>query len=178
MNPLQFWSVNNLVITGILALLLIGVMLWWWVGAKLLKKNKPSGDLVPTTEEALSPKTTKPQGKFPAYVWREETGIKFERIEKPLGQIYIAETTMPHPGACYFVMEKDGELKPYNSLDVPLPAKGEGPKDLFRLLKWPEVSAVYTNIGTLWDKINMLLPWVAVGGLILVLLVGMDKLTK
>ncbi len=177
-----------IIIPGILV---IFAALYFWpkISSKMSKgKAKPdiqSEGIVETTVVAnpdgsvvAEPKKIKPVGKYPAYVWRDESGISWEKIPEKVGRLYTAETTMPHPGSCYFVIERKGELKPYDPRAVLLPGKGESPRDLFRLLHWPEVGAVYTNISTLWEKLNMLLAWAAVFGGILVLIVGIDKLAK
>lgn len=157
--------------------MLVGMYFWPRISKRFIKPKEPQASQ-PVSKVEAEREGDKPKvGIYPAYVWRDGK-IAYEKIPEKLGRVYIAETTMPHPGACYLVIETKGGLKAYDPRDVPLPKKGESPKDLYRFLHWPEVSAVYTNISTLWDKINMILPWVAVCGLILVLIVGMDKLAK
>ncbi len=163
-------------------LILAAVILWPRIFKKHVQTQPISGVIETTVTQnvdgSITAEPRKPEGRYPAYVWRDNAGITFEKIPEALGRVYMAEATLPHPGACYFVVEEHGRLRAYDPREMPLPEKGNSPRDLFRLLHWPEIAAVYTSIATMWDKINMLLPWTAVVVLGIVLIVGMDKLAR
>ncbi len=119
-----------------------------------------------------------PEGKLTAYVWHKAGGIKIEKIVEPIGRPWFAEATMPKKGVCYLLKEDDGgNLVPYDPRDIYLEAD-ESPGALHDDIRWPEVKLVYVNTATVWEKLNMILPYGVAAGAILVVMMGFDKIGK
>jgi len=111
-------------------------------------------------------------GKYKAYVWERNTGIVFARITKPVGKLWLADTTLPHSGACYFCKrDGQGHLVPYDPrLEQFNP--DNSPERLYRATNALEVVApYYTALSTGWEKFKALLPYIVLALVVLAIIV-------
>jgi hypothetical protein len=153
------------------------------VGFLVLKdRGKPDTPVEPPIDKGTQG-ALKGTGKFRAYHWSEVFGITVIKITKPIGSLWIADTTMPSPGACYFIKtkekgkeDKEADYDAYDPRKNPI-IEGERPQNAFDALHCSHlVNNVYSTPATMWDKFNAILPYGAAFLLFIVILVGLDKL--
>ena len=100
-------------------------------------------------------------GKYHAYIWEPNPGIVIANITQPVGKIWMADTTLPKSGACYFCRrDAQGHLIAYD----PRLAKYDpqnSPERLYRATNAADVvNPVYTAQSTGWEKFNVLAPYI------------------
>ena len=166
---LKYFSELNpviIIVAIIIALLLLGLYFY--------RKSRKLA-IVSQVGESKEPNT---EGKYPCYIWGED-GIRFEKIDKKIGNVFLADPTLPHSGPCFLCKEdKDGEETKLTAYDprVSLMKEGQSPQDCYEAVVWPEVASVYVDFSSLWEKFKALLPYLILGGEVLILLVVVDRL--
>lgn len=167
---LQGWGIAEYAwtagIIGFLVLLVIGV--------KLVKRdsnnpvpptpsiNKNNRDEVPG-EPILRNISVLGTGKYRAYALAGNMLFP-TTIPEPVGNILVADTSMPVCGACYLVIgDDDNNIKAYDPLSEPLLAVGT-PQKAFFATHWPIVEDVYGVPSLWWQDVNA---WLAAGVLVI-----------
>lgn len=108
------------------------------------------------TEEATE--KSESLGDFPAYIVRLDGSLDYDLIQHPLGDVFIAEPSMPKSGACYFVREiSAGVYESYDPRTAPL-ASDETPVKAWFATHWDIVRQVF-SVPTPWYKSISL--WIA-----------------
>lgn len=140
--------------------------------SKVLTETATKKEAEPISEEKHE------EGRYKSLTW-DINGLHHQRLAKPLGRVWYKQPSMSESGQSYFVEKHEGkEAQAFDPREIPL-VPGETPQDLFDAIEWKGVvNGVYAIPSSLWDKINMLLPYVAAFLFFIVMLVGLDKLHK
>lgn len=180
---MNYSFLNIYVVVGVVAFALIAFILYRILKTKVKVPEKFRKNIKVRAKEEVEEVNVKAnipaeEGKYKAYIWDSE-GIHPGRIEKPIGKVWYAEPTMPESGQCYFVRKDDkGKMTPYDPREHALD-KDERPQELYDALNWRyEVNGVYSIASSIWDKINMLLPYVAAFLFFIVMAMAIDKVVK
>ncbi len=102
-------------------------------------------------------------GEYPAYIVTLDGSLDFDYIPEPLGDVLVADTSMPKAGACYFVREvkKEGSneisYEAYDPRTAPLLSE-ESPIKAWFATHWDIVKDVY-GVAVAWWKSTSL--WIA-----------------
>jgi hypothetical protein len=118
----------------------------------------------------------KAEGKYPAMAFTER-GIEFIKIPQKIGNTFYVEPSVPeHHGGHYLIKEDDkGNYLSSEPREIPV-LSTDMPQKAYRAIKWEVVNRVFAYHFGLWDKINTLLVWAAMGGCFLVVIFAIDKL--
>ncbi len=158
----------------------IGFILWHYVLRKKLTKYFPTKLEAETKEQYTAAKSG--TGKFRAMVWTD-TGIVFKKIDKKVGVSFFCDASMPEKGDHLLVKEIVGEDGTFNyeSVDpreLPI-VSNETPEWAYDSTHcYKEVYAWFKNKADIWDKVNVILIGLAIGGMLLVALAALDKVVR
>lgn len=132
------------------------------VMAKPLVKGQVEAGIEEITDH---PGRTKPSievgiGRYRCFVISESRPDYFTTIQEPVGNVFVAETSMPQSGQCYLVREwADGYVEDYDPRMVEYD-DNETPQRAYRAMHWEIAHQVFHVESNFWGKIN---PWWAVG---------------
>lgn len=168
-----------LAVIFIVAIIAVAVLIAWWRSRKdripktsranrhqrLQDKAAPveakeiKGDI--SADDVDGDETDGEAGKYPAYICTLDGGFDFDYIPHPCGDVFQADTSMPHSGACYLVKEVKNEGKigyePYDPRTAPL-LSSETPTKAWFATHWSIVRDVY-GVPAAWWKSSAL--WIA-----------------
>jgi hypothetical protein len=164
-------SIPSLIIVGLVIILIVGIALLFikyskkknklpktsraYAGNKLATVDAPD---VPEPDEDGAETEGDAAGGYPAYICTLKGGFDFDHIPKPLGDVFLADTTMPRAGACYLVKETAAnEYEAYDPRTAPV-LSDESPVKAWFATHWDIVKDVY-GVATPWFK-NVSL-WIA-----------------
>ncbi len=125
-----------------------------------------------------SPVAVVPTGKaaYNAMVFTEE-GIKFKAIKEKLQSLIYCDPSMPKSGMKYLCVEKaDGTHVAYDPRDLLINSKDTAQRAWRATHCLQIVRDMFTVPATNWEKINTILMYVAIGGMIFVAIIGLSKL--
>lgn len=167
----SFGSINIIVSLVLAVLGGVGWFLW--------RKFKPAKQ----DNQTVEPKGTVPSkdkengGKYKAYIWDGKKITTSIKIPEPVGNIWAAEPSLKVSGGVYFVQKVEAGYAPIDARNIPIEV-GNTAQDLFEAIHdWEkDVGNVYIDPLTLWDQLKLLAPYLILGGLILALIVLVDKI--
>jgi hypothetical protein len=97
---------------------------------------------------------------YRAVIWRyprdnNESVIEFkQRINKPLGNLWYAEPSLPISGDCYYVCEKaDGTFLPFDPRELPITSKYT-PTQAYKATHWDLAEGVWVWTQAMLQKIS------------------------
>ncbi len=121
-------------------------------------KHKSMGKVVPEAQ-GIALKVGEEE-KYRAVIWRyprdeNESVIEFkQRIDKPLGNIWYAEPSLPVNGDCYCVREnKDGTFSPFDPRTLPITSKYT-PSKAYKATHWDLADGVWVWAQPMIQKIS------------------------
>lgn len=104
------------------------------------------------------PEEKQEMGMVPAYIITLDGSLDFDYIMEPLGDVFMADTSMPKSGACYLVKETEGgEYEAYDPRTAPL-LSDETPIIAWFATHWEIVREVYSVISPWWKSTSL---WIA-----------------
>ncbi len=107
------WQIisQNLVATilAVTGLFIFGAAWYAWH----LRRPKKPPVAIELATPGLATKPKAPEGKYPALIIPKEGAWYFGKIPKPVGHVFILDTTMPETGDHYLVKELNGEYEAY-----------------------------------------------------------------
>ncbi len=97
--------------------------------------------------------------------------IEFSRINKPLGNLFWAEPSLPESGQTYYVKENiDGTYEAYDPRHTPI-IKQDTPQQAYFATHWDLAEGVWLLKTSMWEQISKLVVWAVLGAGIIYTLV-------
>ncbi len=172
-------GIGILVLAGLMFVGIGGYFAYRWWAKRVARDIEAEEAETPVTDETnASPpdQPVKKAGKYAAYVWYKNEGLKYQQIPERIGKLYYADTSMPHSGSCYLVVPDGKGYKAYDPRDEQL---GVSPGKLYRATRvQAKVQAVFTSLTGLWEKINQVLAYCGVAAFCFTAIVIADMILK
>ncbi len=167
----EFWGLITGSVAGLIIFILgMGFIAFLFIKGSLFKKQLPTIPPGPKKAEVGAEEVEKPQkvsvlgtGNLKCMCFRPGNILDFTTIPKPIGELHIADTSLPFSGGVYTVMElENGEIVDYDQRDTPI-VQNEMPEHAWFAVHWDIVKDVFSVPLSWWQSTST---WFAVACLI------------